>query len=128
MTTKATVLQAERLRLRPWQDGDLEALAAMNADLDVMRYFPRCLDRDESASMMVRNTAHMTRHGFAWWAIEIPKATAFAGGVALLMPRFHAHFMPRFEIGWRLKRLIGDMVARRKQRARLLRLRSIRSR
>ena len=102
MKTIIPCLQTNRLRLRPWRDDDLDALAAMNADPEVMRHFPKCLNRDESAEMMALNKAHMQRHGFAWWALEVPGETSFAGGVSLVMPRFEAHFLPCFEVGWRL--------------------------
>lgn len=102
MEANAPCLRTKRLRLRPWRNDDLDALAAMNADPDVMRYFPKCLNRDGSAEMMARNTQHMQRHGFAWWALEVPGVSSFAGGVSLLMPGFDAHFTPAFEIGWRL--------------------------
>lgn len=105
MMTEALILKTERLRLRPWREDDLEAIAAMNADPEVMRYFPACLERAETVSMMARNTAHMECHGFAWWALEIPDVASFAGGVSLIMPAFHAHFTPCFEIGWRLPRV-----------------------
>ncbi len=104
MTAEAPTLQTERLKLRPWRHDDVEALAMMNADPEVMRYFLKCLDRSENAVLMARNAEHIERHGFGWWALEVPGVTSFAGAVALLMPRFHAHFMPCFEIGWRLAR------------------------
>ncbi len=96
------ILETERLRLRPWRDDDLDALAALNTDPEVMRYFPSCLDRAGTAAMMARNRDHVRRHGYGWWAVEIPGVTPFAGGAALLRPRFHAHFTPCHEIGWRL--------------------------
>ncbi len=104
MTVEAPTLQTERLLLRSWRVDDLDDLASMNADPEVMQYFPACLDRDESAGLMTRNADHIGRHGFAWWALEVPGAATFAGAVALLMPRFEAHFTPCFEIGWRLPR------------------------
>lgn len=104
MTVEAPTLRSERLLIRPWRDDDLDALASMNADPEVMRYFAKCLERNESADMMERHARHVERHGFAWWALEVPGVAAFAGSVALLMPRFEAHFMPCFEIGWRLPR------------------------
>lgn len=104
MVDNVPVLRTERLRLRGWRDDDLDALAAMNADPEVMRYFPACLEREQSASMMQRNAAHIERHGFAWWALEVPGVTAFAGAASLLMPGFEAHFTPCLEIGWRLPR------------------------
>lgn len=97
-------LETDRLLLRPWRPDDLDRLAVMNADPEVMRHFPACLNRDESAAMMARNQAHFERYGFGWWVVEIKGLAAFAGFAGLFAPRFHAHFTPCIEVGWRLAR------------------------
>lgn len=98
------VLKTERLLLRPWSPEDLDGLAAMNADPEIMRYFPTRPDRAESAAMMARVQAHIERHGFGLWALEVPGVSSFAGFVGLFVPAFHAHFTPCVEVGWRLVR------------------------
>ncbi|MGI9509440.1 MAG: GNAT family N-acetyltransferase [Geminicoccaceae bacterium] len=102
--TAEPVLRTERLILRHWRSDDLDALAAMNADPEVMRYFPACLERAESAAMMMRVTDHFERYGFGFWVLEVPDVHAFAGCAGLLVPAFHAHFTPCVEVGWRLPR------------------------
>ncbi|MGI9436273.1 MAG: GNAT family N-acetyltransferase [Geminicoccaceae bacterium] len=102
-------LRTRRLLLRPWRMEDLHPLASMNADSEVMRYFPAVLDRQASAAMMARNDAHVRRHGFGWWAIETPGGTDFAGAVSLQLAGFEAHFTPCFEIGWRLPKRFWGM-------------------
>lgn len=103
MPTKP-VLKTERLLLRPWRQDDLDSLAAMNADPLVMRYFPNCPDRSESAEMIARLDRHFERYGFGFWALEITATSSFAGFAGLLTPQFQAHFTPCVEIGWRLVR------------------------
>ena len=95
-------LRTERLWLRSWRPADLEAFAALNADARVMEHFPTVLTRAESDAFAARIAAHVERHGFGLWAVEIPEVTAFAGFIGLLVPRFEAHFTPCVEIGWRL--------------------------
>jgi len=97
-------LVTERLRLRTWRDSDLEPFAALNADRDVMRYFPETLDREASDALVGRIKAHFDRHGFGPWVVEIPGVTDCAGFVGLMVPTFEAHFTPCIEIGWRLAR------------------------
>lgn len=41
-------LETPRLMLRQWQACDFEAFADLNADPDVMRYFPTNLSKNES--------------------------------------------------------------------------------
>ena len=98
------VMVTERLRLRNWRADDLDRLAAMNADEDVMRYFPDRPDRKQSVAMMVRIIASFERHGFGFWVLEQSDDNAFTGFAGLLRPAFHAHFTPCVEVGWRLAR------------------------
>ena len=55
--TDVTTLTTERLILREWRESDLEPFAAMNADPEVMRFFPRRLDREQSDAMAHRLSA-----------------------------------------------------------------------
>ncbi len=96
------VLEGERLKLRPWRESDREPFARLNADPRVMEHFPALLTREESDASVARFEAHLARHGFCLWALEVKGAAPFAGMVGLNVPRFEAHFTPCVEIGWRL--------------------------
>ncbi|MES2738856.1 MAG: GNAT family N-acetyltransferase [Verrucomicrobiota bacterium] len=88
--------------LRQWEDSDLEAFASMNADLEVMQFFPRTLTAEESRQTLLRFRQGIEQRGWGLWAIEAEgKFTGFAG---LSEPKFSAHFTPCVEIGWRLRR------------------------
>jgi RimJ/RimL family protein N-acetyltransferase len=102
--TPASTLTTPRLLLRTWSDEDLAPFAAMNADPQVMEFFPKPLDRAESDAIVARIRAHFARHGFAQWAVEVPGVADFIGFVGLSIPRFEAHFTPCVEVGWRLAR------------------------
>jgi len=95
-------LTTRRLVLRPWQDADLPAFAALNADPRVMEFFPKLLDRSESDSLADAIRKNCESRGFGLWAIEILGGDSFIGFVGLSVPRFDAHFTPCVEIGWRL--------------------------
>ncbi len=75
--------------------------AAMNVDPAVMEFFPSTLTRQESDALVAKIERHFDRHGFGFWAVEIPGVTPFAGFVGLLIPPFDAPFTPCVEIGWR---------------------------
>ena len=95
-------LESARLRLRPWRDTDLAEFAQMCADPQVMRYFPACLSRLESASLIGRFRGHFAEHGYGFWALERKDTGAFIGFTGLSTVAFDARFTPAVEIGWRL--------------------------
>lgn len=95
-------IRTERLLLRYWRRSDRAPFAALNADPRVREFFPGCLTRQKSDASVDEIEAHIDRHGFGLWAVEVPGVTAFAGFIGLSVPRFEAHFTPCVEIGWRL--------------------------
>lgn len=90
----------ERLLLRAWRDTDLPALAALNADAEVMRHFPAPLDAEQSAHLL----AHHELHGFTFWALQRRDSCELIGFTGLAQVGFEAPFVPAVEIGWRLAR------------------------
>lgn len=48
------MLETSRLILRPWEAKDKAPFAALNADPDVMRFFPAPLQRTESDNLTAR--------------------------------------------------------------------------
>jgi ribosomal-protein-alanine N-acetyltransferase len=98
------ILTTARLRLRPWHQDDLAPFAALNADPQVMQFFPKALTRAESDATAGRIRDHFARHGFGFWAVEAPGVASLVGFVGLAVPSFEAHFTPCVEIGWRLAR------------------------
>lgn len=103
MTGPAT-LTTERLVLRPWRDSDYPPFAELNADPEVMRFFPELLDRERSDAMADRIRAHIDDLGWGLWAAEVPGVADFIGFVGLAPIPFEAHFAPALEVGWRLAR------------------------
>ncbi len=97
-------METERLILRRWTAADVPAFAAMGTDPQVMQYFPKLLDADESHAFFVRMEKHFAEQGFCFWAAELKHSGAFIGFVGLNVPAFQAAFTPCVEIGWRLAR------------------------
>lgn len=100
-------MTTSRLLLRPWIDSDLARFAELNADPEVMRYFPAPLTREQSDALAARIRSHIDELGWGLWAVEVtdadhPLCGRFIGFVGLSVPRFTAPFMPATEIGWRL--------------------------
>jgi len=88
--------------LRQWRDSDLVPFAEMNADRDVMRFFPRRQTFEESRSAMERFRTEIDERGWGLWVVEVDGD--FAGFTGLSEPKFEADFIPCVEIGWRLRK------------------------
>jgi RimJ/RimL family protein N-acetyltransferase len=99
-------LRTERLLLRQWRDDDLDALAPMYADPEVMRYIRdgSVQSREETAAHLDRMRQHWDEHGFGLFAAELVTTGELTGWVGLAVPYFLPEVMPAVEIGWRLGR------------------------
>lgn len=97
-------LKTGRLTLRRFTAADLEPFARINADTEVMRFFPAPMSRAESDALAARIDAGFEERGYGLWAVERNGTGEFLGFAGLSVPRFEAHFTPAVEIGWRLAR------------------------
>ena len=75
------MIETARLRLRPWRNDDLDRLAEIYADPDVMRYIgPRTTsNRAQTIRALVRMRTHWEQHGFGMWALEIADSGELIG-------------------------------------------------
>ena len=88
--------------MRRWRSDDRAPFAALNADEQVMRYFPSTLTYEQSCAAIDRIEANFQRHGFGLWAIEVDGE--FAGFTGLNVTDFETPMGQHVEIGWRLAR------------------------
>lgn len=102
--SRAVELSTPRLRLRQWQESDRPAFAGLNADPEVMRYFPGTQTREQSDRSIDLWAAELDERGWSNWAVEQRADGAFVGFVGLTVPRRALPFMPCVEIGYRLAR------------------------
>ena len=92
-------VQTDRIRLRPWREEDLSGFRSLNADKDVMRFFPALLAPEDSDKLAASFQAGILRHGFGIWVLELPGLSSFAGVVGLNVPSFDSSLV---EVSWRL--------------------------
>jgi RimJ/RimL family protein N-acetyltransferase len=97
-------LKTERLILRQWSRSDLDNFAKINADPEVMKYYPKLLSRQESDAGIAKFEALITKNGWGFWAVETIDDQSFIGLVGLHQPLYKLPFSPCVEIGWRLAR------------------------
>jgi len=102
--TRAVELVTPRLRMRQWQEGDRLAFAQLNADPEVMRFFPSTQNREQSDRSIAVWAAELDERGWSNWAVEQLSDGAFIGFVGLTIPKRALPFMPCVEIGYRLGR------------------------
>jgi RimJ/RimL family protein N-acetyltransferase len=99
-------LATERLLLRPLTTGDTEALAAINADPEVMRYIgdgtARTLEQTEALTAKVAK--HWDEHGWGAFAVRENDTGDFVGLGILATPAFLPEILPVTELGWRIAR------------------------
>lgn len=74
----------------------------MNADPEVMEYYPSTLTATESDAMIRRIEETFAAEELGLWAVEVPDMGPFIGYVGLWPAGFAAHFTPAIEVGWRL--------------------------
>ena len=96
-------LTTERLVLRGFVDADLEPLAAMNADPEVMRYLGGARSREWSAASIDRCRSQWGKLGFGRFVIEDNASREFVGWVSLEPVELDG-YAGDVEIGWRLVR------------------------
>ncbi|MCG7893631.1 MAG: GNAT family N-acetyltransferase [Candidatus Thiodiazotropha taylori] len=95
-------ISTQRLLLRPWRSSDLEPFAQLNADPEVMSYFPDTLSREQSDDLAQRCQQLIQQRGWGFWAVEHKSSDTFIGFLGLHVPSADLPFSPCVEIGWRL--------------------------
>jgi len=90
--------------MRRWREDDQAAFAAMNADPEVMRYFPAALDRATSDALADRIESRLAERGFGLWALELADSGEFIGFTGLNPMPAGVPGAGGMEVGWRLAR------------------------
>lgn len=97
-------LETPRLILREWEESDHEPFIRLNADPEVMEYFPSVRSAEESMAQIGRIVANMEKLGYGFFAVERKDDGQFIGFTGLTNAPFESWFTPCVEIGWRLSR------------------------
>ena len=102
--TTPSEFTTRRLKMRQWRNEDYEPFAAMSADPEVMRFFPKTLSRQESNAIADTASGLISKNGWGFWAIELIDGGQFIGFTGLHSLGSEYLFYPGVEIGWRLGR------------------------
>ena len=96
--------ETARLKFRAWTSADLEPYARMNADPEVMEFFPAPMSEEETKAHISRIGQQFHEKGFGLYAVEEKSSGNFIGFIGFSVPRFESFFTPCVEIGWRLRK------------------------
>lgn len=96
------LLQTPRLVIRQWIEDDLAPFANLNADPDVMEYFPTILTPEQSNAAVSKTKRQIDHRGWGFSAVEEKTSGQFIGFVGIHEPNPPMPFSPCVEIGWRL--------------------------
>ena len=99
----AYLFTSSRLGFRNWKASDLGPFAAMNADTEVMKYFPGLLTKEESEANVERFKQQLQDIGYTYYAVDELESGEFIGFIGLSWKDFESSFTPSTDIGWRLK-------------------------
>ena len=100
------MLVTERMRLRAFEPGDLDALWAIQRDPVTMRWYPHPFSREESSSWIDRNRERYERDGFGHWAVDLVADGRLAGTCGLMVQRVDG--MAEVEVGWMFDRALWN--------------------
>lgn len=99
-------IETERLYLRQWRASDFATFADMNADPEVMQYFPKLLTSKVSDIIANKCQQLIADNGWGLWAVSLKddeeSSGDFIGFVGLNDTHANMSFAPAVEIAWRL--------------------------
>lgn len=99
---KEILLETSRLLLRAWHPEDLDDLARIFSDRDVMRYFPNTLSRVQTSAFIEKMNEQIKLRSYTYFALELKAIQKLAGFTGLSYQDYKADFTPCVDIGWRL--------------------------
>ena len=100
--TMKLIFETPRLALREMTEEDLDFVAEMLADPEVMRYYPKCYSRQEADAWLRRMLDRYARDGHALWLVQDRITRQRLGQVGLLMQTVNG--LAEAEVGYLIHR------------------------
>jgi RimJ/RimL family protein N-acetyltransferase len=92
---------ASRLTFREMTDADLDDMAALLGDEEVMRFYPRPMTRSEARDWIARSQRRYRDHGFGLWIINVRDSGEFVGDCGLTLQ--HVDGVDELEVGYHVR-------------------------
>lgn len=95
-------IETDHLILRDMTENDRDALAAILADAETMKYYPRPYDEAGVRRWLDWTFENYRKHGFGLWAVTLKETGEFIGDCGITMQPVHGEWLP--EIGYHINR------------------------
>ncbi len=99
---------SQRLGFRNWTLDDLEILAEINTDDDVMEFFPFKPSKEDTRAFIIRMQEMYVEKGFCYFAVDLLNNAELIGFIGLCEQTYLEKPSPFVDIGWRLKKSIWN--------------------
>jgi RimJ/RimL family protein N-acetyltransferase len=99
---KNYIFKSERLGFRNWLPSDVEPMSGINADPEVMEFFPDVSSKTQTIEFIERMQNQFEEKGFCYFAVDKLEDETFIGFIGLFEQTFESDFTPCVDIGWRL--------------------------
>ncbi|MDQ3110310.1 MAG: GNAT family N-acetyltransferase [Bacteroidota bacterium] len=96
------IFTSERLGFRNWNGTDVVKMTEINADAEVMQFFPRILSPEETATFIERMKNQFAEKGFCYFAVDKLENEELIGCIGISEQTYESDFTPCIDIGWRL--------------------------
>ncbi len=97
-----TILETDRLRLRPYRVDDADALFEILGDPHTMRFYPQRFTREDADAWIQRQLDRYERDGFGLWAMELRTTGEFIGNCGPAVQEVEGQ--REVELGWHVHR------------------------
>ena len=103
------IFKSERLGFRNWMEADIEKMIGINADREVMKYFPAQPSKEQTIKFIERMQKQFTEKNYCYFAVDELATRSFIGFIGLSDQTYESDFSPFTDIGWRLDRSCWSM-------------------
>lgn len=101
-TTKNYIFTSERLGFRNWIEEDIQKMADINNNPNVMEFFPSVQTAVQTQRFVKRMQLQFEEKNYCYFAVDFLEHDTFIGFIGLSDKDFESDFTPSVDIGWRL--------------------------
>jgi len=96
------IFTSNRLGFRNWTESDVLPLAGINADKEVMHFFPSVQSEKQTREFISRMQKQFDQKNYCYFAVELKKTNSLIGFIGFSDQTYPSDFTPCTDIGWRL--------------------------